>query len=113
MKFISALSILVAVSILFSCSQGNEEDFGPGKAWIPTSVELAEADNIEEIDLSDSAYVGISKKIANYKNLKFLILRNNQLTKIQFNFFNLNLFKKLSFINKREIIEELLIKLKK
>ena len=79
--FFSLLSILF-LFFSVSCSPEAEEDFGPGEVWKPTFSELYSVNKIEELDLSDSEYVGISRKISRFKNLKFLILRNNQLRSI-------------------------------
>jgi hypothetical protein len=82
MRLFFTIFCLSFLTFCVSCNQESEEDFGPGEVWKPSSAELSSKNSIEELDLSDSEFVGISKKIAKFKNLKFLILNNNLLKSI-------------------------------
>jgi Leucine-rich repeat (LRR) protein len=79
MKLFFILSGIILINFLVSCKQDTEEDFGPGKVWKPSAAELSARKDLEELDLSDSELVGISKKVSKFTDLKFLILRNNLL----------------------------------
>jgi Leucine-rich repeat (LRR) protein len=79
MKLFFILSGFLFLNLLLSCNMEKEDDFGPGEVWKPSSAELSNKKNIEEFDLSDAEFVGISRQISRFTNLKFLILRNNLL----------------------------------
>lgn len=82
MKLFFILLGIILINFLVSCNRDKDEDFGPGKVWKPSASELYTKKNIEELDLSDSELVGISRQVSKFTNLKFLILRNNFLKSI-------------------------------
>lgn len=80
-SFLKNIFVCCSFIAIFSCNEGTSEG-NLSKNWSPSRSELSSMKNIEEIDLSEGNYNGISKKIIKFRELKILNLRSNQLNKL-------------------------------